>query len=205
MRSLVEAEGSVETSIVRPTTRGVAVDKKVSFLVCEQNKYDVHVTGISEANWFGQAVYEVEGYTILHSGCLVSTEAPMARNEGVAVVLDPALTVAWKEAGGVWETVSCRIASARLNISVKKSVRSQKSHDQCSSFLTVVSVYAPTFKSSVEVKEQFYANLQAVIGAVGEHDALMVVGDFNARVGSSDRGRGGRMRAGVREFMVQGR
>ena len=86
----------------------------------------------------------------------------MASNEGVAVVLDPALTAAWKEAGGVWEEVNSRIVSARLKISVKKSVRSQKSRDQCPSFLTVVSVYAPTFKSSVEVKEQFYADLQAV-------------------------------------------
>ena len=109
----------------------------------------------------------MEGYTILHSGCLVPTEAPITRNERVAVVLDPALTVAWKEAGGVWEAVSSRIVSARLKISVKKC---QKSCDQRPSFLTMVSVYAPTFKSSVEVREQFYADLQAVIGAVGERD-----------------------------------
>ena len=135
MRSLVEAEGPVETSVVRPSTRGVAVDRKVSFLVRELKKYDVQVTGISETKWFGQAVYEVEGYTILHSGRPVPTEAPMARNEGVAVVLDPALTAAWKEAGGVWEAVSSRIVSARLKISVKKSIRSQKSRDQCPSFI----------------------------------------------------------------------
>ena len=89
MRSLVEAEGPVETSAVRPSTRGVAVDRKVSFLVRELKKYDVHVTGISETKWFGKAVYEVEGYSILHSGRPVPSEAPMARNEGVAVVLDP--------------------------------------------------------------------------------------------------------------------
>ena len=198
MRTLVEAEGPVETSVVRPSTRGVAVDRKVSFLVRELKKYDVHVTGISETKWFGQAVYEVEGYTILHSGRPVPTDAPMARNEGVAIVLDPALTAAWKEAGGVWEAVSSRIVSARLKVTVKKSVRSPKSHDQCPSFLTLVNVYAPTFKSAVEVKEQFYADLQAVIDAVDEHDALMVVGDFNARVGSSDVGRRGRLWDGVR-------
>ena len=48
MRSLVEDEGSVETSVVRPSTRGVAVDRKASFLVRELKKYDVHVTDISE-------------------------------------------------------------------------------------------------------------------------------------------------------------
>ena len=36
----------------------------------------------------------------------------------------------------------------------------------------MVSVYAPTFKSSVEVKEQFYADLQAVIGAVDECESV---------------------------------
>ena len=56
-----------------------------------------------------------------------------------------------------------------------------------------MNVYAPTFKSSVEVKEQIYVDLQAVIDVVDEHDALMVVGDLNARVGSSDRGRGDRV------------
>ena len=39
MRSLVEAEGPVETSVVRPSSRGVAVDRKVSFLVHELKKY----------------------------------------------------------------------------------------------------------------------------------------------------------------------
>ena len=95
------------------------MNRKVSFLV-HKLKCDVHASGISETKWFGQAVYEVEEYTILHSGCPVPTEAPMARS------LDPALTAAWKEAGGVWEAVSSSIASARLKLSVKKSVRNQK-------------------------------------------------------------------------------
>ena len=30
----------------------------------------------------------------------------------------------------------------------------------------------------LKIKEQFYAALQAVIGAVDEHDVLIVVGDF---------------------------
>ena len=46
--SLVETEGPVETSILRPSTRGVAVDRKILFLEHELKKYDMHVTGISE-------------------------------------------------------------------------------------------------------------------------------------------------------------
>ena len=44
-------------------------------------------------------------------------------------------------------------------------------------------------KCSAEVKMQLYANLQAVIGAVDEHDPLIVVGDLSIRIGSSDRNR----------------
>ena len=37
-------------------------------LVESEGKYGVSATGISETKWFGQAFYQVEGYTILHSG-----------------------------------------------------------------------------------------------------------------------------------------
>ncbi len=66
-------------------------------------------------------------------------------------------------------------------------------------FLTIVSVYAPMFRASPVEKEQFYSDLQAVVDAVDEQDVLMVVGDFNARVGSSARG-GDPVWGGVRGF-----
>ena len=37
-----------------------------------------------------------------------------SRNEGVGIALDEKATVAWKNAGEVWEAVSSRIISARL-------------------------------------------------------------------------------------------
>ena len=54
-------------------------------------------------------------------------------------------------------------------------------------YVTMVSVYAPTFRASVEQKEQFFSDLQAKLDDVNEHDVLLLVGDFNARVGSSVR------------------
>ena len=52
---------------------------------------------------------------------------------------------------------------------------------------TIVSVYAPTNRASQEEKDEFYADLQSVIDGVAEEDVVMIVGDFNARVGSSER------------------
>ena len=50
-----------------------------------------------------------------------------------------------------------------------------------------MSVYAPTFRSTAEQKEQFFSDLQAELDSVDEHDVLLLVGNVNARVGSSVR------------------
>ena len=51
----------------------------------------------------------------------------------------------------------------------------------------IVSVYAHTHRAGQEEKDEFYADLQSVTDGVAEEDVLMIVGDFNARVGSSKR------------------
>ena len=56
-----------------------------------------------------------------------------------------------------------------------------------------------------EVKEDFFSDLQATIGGIDEHDVLLVVGDFNARVGSSDRGRVDAAWDGARGFHEVGK
>ena len=152
-----------------------------------------NVTGISETKWFGQAVYQVEGYTILHSGRPVSDESPLPQNEGVSIVLHPASAAAWREAGKEWKAVSPRIVRARLKMSTEQSAGTRTP-----TYVTVVSVYAPTFRAPVEQKEQFYSDLQDTLDEVSEHDLLLMVGDFNARVGSTEQGGNGETWAGVR-------
>lgn len=50
-------------------------------------------------------------------------------------------------------------------------------------FVTVVSAYAPTLKSSEESKDTFYQQLSEAIQKVPTGDRLILLGDFNARVG----------------------
>ena len=52
-------------------------------------------------------------------------------------------------------------------------------------YLTLVSVYAPTQTNHDSIKEQFYEDLDKVIPDVPTKDKLVIVGDFNARVGSN--------------------
>ena len=48
-------------------------------------------------------------------------------------------------------------------------------------------MYAPTHQSSQEKKEEFYTDLQRTLDGVAKDDVLLLLGDFNARVGSSER------------------
>ena len=192
LRTLVETEGRLATSLARPGSRGVPVDRKATMMVHELRKYKLKLVAISETKWFGQDVYNIEGYTILHSGCSVprSGEA-VDRNEGVGIVLDPCTTEAWRHAGEVWKAVSPRLVLTRLKLGGSSG---------SPPYATVVSAYAPTHRSSQEKKDEFYTDLQSTLDGVNKDDVLLLLGNFNARVGKSERHDGGSDWTGVRGY-----
>ena len=146
-------------------------------------KFGMNIVGISETKWFGQDKYEVGGYLILRSGRPIPTgDEAVERNEGVGIVLDPGMARLWKDSGEVWKPISSRIVSARLKLSDKRRPTASPV------FLSIVSVYAPTHRASQEDKNRFFDDLQAVVDSVCAEDLLLVVGDFNARVGCGARG-----------------
>ena len=65
---------------------------------------------------------------------------------------------------------SDRIMSLRLRFQGDKSA-------------TLVSVYSPTLQAYWAVKEAFYGDLHTFITCIDPKDKLIVLGDFNARVG----------------------
>ena len=67
-------------------------------MVRELRRFGISVVGIRETKWFGNVVYDVYGYLILHSGRAVPGEGEKAeRNEGVGIVLDSSLTDSWRQ------------------------------------------------------------------------------------------------------------
>ena len=76
--------------------------------------------------------------------------------------------------------MSPRVVSARLKI--RNNLPNRR---KTPTFVTVVSVYAPTFRATSDEKEAFYSDLQSTLNEVDERDLLLLVGDFNARVGSA--------------------
>ena len=49
--------------------------------------------------------------------------------------------------------------------------------------LTIISAYAPTLTNSDETKEKFYDDLDQLIRSTSHNDKLLMMGDFNGRVG----------------------
>ena len=54
---------------------------------------------------------------------------------------------------------------------------------QDNKFATVLSVYAPTLQAETGVKEAFYRDLRNLLQQVDPKDKLLILGDFNARMG----------------------
>ena len=54
---------------------------------------------------------------------------------------------------------------------------------QDTKFATILSVYAPTLQAETGVKEAFYRDLHDRLQQVDSKDKLLILGDFNARVG----------------------
>ena len=77
-----------------------------------------------------------------------------------------------------------RIVSGRLNSKLSDKRRPTASPV----FLSVISVYAPTHRASQGDKDRFFDDLQAVVDSVCAEDLLLVIGDFNAKVGCGARG-----------------
>eukprot|EP00117_Sycon_ciliatum_P027914 scpid27779/ scgid3366/ Craniofacial development protein 2; p97 bucentaur protein len=187
VQSLVEDTG--DARICRKNKSVSRVDRGLDFLSAELVKFRVGVAGIQETKWFGSDVWPIGNCTFVHSGRPIPTGGePARRNEGVGIWMNPEMSAAWQRGGEQWDPVSSRIVTARILLHAKgdKLPRGDRCHrDQ---YLSVINIYAPTNKATFSVKETFYRHLQAIVDKVNRNDIFVLLGDFNARVGSRGTG-----------------
>lgn len=141
--------------------RGLLEKHKLPVLEKEMERCKLAFTGISETHWRGSGHFDSEKHTIYFSGDDRSSFT------GVAV----AIPKMWKGAVLGYNPISDRIISIKLSASPTP--------------LNIMQVYAPTSTSSDESVEIFYRELESSIAAVPKRELLLIIGDFNAKVGET--------------------
>ena len=142
---------------------------KTAQVVREMQRYNLDILGISECRWSGSGRLKTRtGETILYSG-----RDDNIHQSGVALVMT-------KQTAGClegWVPVSDRIVTARFTSRFIKT--------------TVVQVYAPTNEADEETEDSFYDMLQRVADKIPRHDMIMMMGDWNAKIGAKQEGENG--------------
>ena len=139
---------------------------KSAQLAREMDKYKIDVMGISECRWMGQGKVKMNtGESVIFSG-----REDNIHRHGVAIMMTKNGEQALLES----KPISDRIIYARFFSRYVK--------------LSIIQVFAPTNEANVEDKDNFYEQLQTVVESVHKHDILLVIGDFNAKVGEDNEG-----------------
>lgn len=139
----------------RPERRTAIVSRKL-------RRYDIDIVETQQAGE-GQLKEQGGGYTFFWRGKLEDER----RLHGVGFAIKNEFT------NKIYEFpigISERLMILRLKLAGNQ-------------FGTVISAYAPTLDADDEAMEGFYTNLEKVFYGVPERDRLILLGDFNARVG----------------------
>ena len=134
----------------------------------------MYVAGLQEKKWFGSGVYRVDDSLVVAAGRAVPGAGVVnQRGEGVAVVLCGPAVDTWRSGVDRWKMWRSRLVTVALKVG-------QDSPD----VVHVVSWYAPTFAASREETDSFYGRLQEVLSSITSQECYVLLGDFNAQVGS---------------------
>nr|VZI31176.1 unnamed protein product [Spirometra erinaceieuropaei] len=143
----------------RPERRTALVARKLA-------RYKVEIAALSETRFSDQGQLEEAGagYTFFWGG----RPRPQRRDAGVAFAIRNDIV---GRLPSLPQGINDRLMSLRLPLWGGK-------------FATIISAYAPTMTNPDAVRDKFYEDLHALLATVAKADKLIVLGDFNARVGT---------------------
>ena len=135
---------------------------KLEVVKQEMARVNVDILGISQLKWTGMGEFNSDDHNIYYCG-----QESLRRN-GVAIM------------------VNKRVQNAVLGCNLKND-RMISVHFQGKSFnITVIQVYAQTSNTEEVEGEQLYEDLQDLLELIPKKDVLVIIGDWNAKVGSQD-------------------
>ena len=146
---------------------GERSERRTAIVTNELARYNIDIAALSETRFLGEdQLMETEsGYTIFWSGKLEGEK----RDAGVGFAVKNTLIDRIEQPTGVNE----RIMKMRIPLAADRH-------------MTLLSVYAPTLVSSDEDITSFYQALLTIVTAIPKGDSVVILGDFNARVGTDN-------------------
>ena len=140
-------------------------ERRTALVTRELKRYGIDIAALSETRKLdkGQLVEAKAGYTVFWSG------RSKGRKSGVGFAIRTDLV---SQLESLPQGINDRIMTMRLPLKENR-------------YVTLISVYAPTMTNPDENKELFYQQLDEVIRKVPKQDKMILLGDFNARVGTS--------------------
>lgn len=151
--------------------RGLLDEGKLHILDYELQRCNSIVTGLSETHWKSSGHRELDKHTIYYSRDGNNSYA------GVAI----AIPKQWTKAVLGYNPVNNRIITMKLDASPAP--------------LNIIQVYAPTSAAKDEDVEGFYRDIESSIATIPSRELLVILGDFNAKVGET------RMDEGLRNIV----
>lgn len=141
--------------------------RRTALLAIELKRYDIDIVALSETRLAndGQITEVNGGYTFFWKG----KSGEESRESGVGFALKTSLVNKLEE---LPLGSSDRLISLRLPL-------------QGGRYVTVISVYAPTMGYNEDEIMLFYADLRQLISKIHKNDKILLMGDFNARVGTN--------------------
>ncbi|CAB4039592.1 Hypothetical predicted protein, partial [Paramuricea clavata] len=142
-------------------------ERRTAIIGLELERYNIDIAALSETRFAGtrQLTEPTSGYTYLWSGLPESEK----RLYGVGFAIKTSIV---KELENLPTAVNERLMWLRVKINEKR-------------YATIISAYAPTMTNEEVVKEKFYADLDNILRKTPKEDKLILLGDFNARVGAN--------------------
>ena len=137
---------------------------KINNVAAEANRMKLDIVGLSEVRWPGVSQVTVSEYELVYSGSEEHTGVGVMLRKEVARCME-----------GYW-AVSDRVLMVKLKGNPFNT--------------TIIQVYAPTGDHSEEEVDAFYEDLHRARRQAGSQDVVIVMGDWNAKIG---RGREGRV------------
>ncbi|CAF1679859.1 unnamed protein product, partial [Rotaria magnacalcarata] len=130
------------------------------------------VAALAETNIPNSGIYVVNEYTFIYSGAPEKERTRAAH--GAAACLGSKAPRSWRNSGSIWRSVNSTILAVRI---------------KCQPIpITIIAVYAPVnpsngLKADIEARDEFYKALQSTIDNTNKGDIILIMGDFNARIG----------------------